>query len=259
MRLWSWLRGLRGCAPPVHRPPPRVPADRVVYAIGDVHGESALLDQLLGRILRDRAERASGLAATIVFLGDYVDRGPDSRGVMERIVSGMADDCTVHFLMGNHEQAMLHFLDDPLAAERWLAFGGVATLASYGVEALGDTTDPVRLRDELLHRLPPAHLDRLRTLELWVECGDYAFVHAGIRPGQSLTEQSLDDLLWIRAPFLDFRGVFDKVVVHGHTIVPAPQVLNNRIAVDTGAYASGVLSAVALQGDRIRLLQAARS
>ncbi|MBP2316405.1 metallophosphoesterase family protein [Azospirillum soli] len=233
----------------------------VVYAVGDVHGELALLERLLDCIAEDRAVNAAGLDAVLVFLGDYVDRGPDSRGVMDRIAAGVTSDCLVRCLLGNHEQAMLRFLDDPSNAGQWLAFGGLSTLVSYGVEDIADAGNPVhhpRLRDELMQRLPPAHLECLRRLEPWAVYGDYGFVHAGIKPGRPIAGQSLDDLLWIRKPFLDSRAQFEKVIVHGHTIVPTPQILNNRIAVDTGAYATGVLSAVALQADRVRVLQATR-
>lgn len=233
----------------------------MVYAIGDVHGERALLDRLLDRIAEDRATQADGLDAVFVFLGDYVDRGPDSRGVMDRIIECAASDGAVRCLMGNHEQAMLRFLDDPMTGGQWLSFGGLATLVSYGVEGIAEAADPAnlpRLRDDLLQRLPPVHLDFMRRLEPWAVYGDYAFVHAGIQPGRPIAAQSLDDLLWIRKPFLESRAQFEKVIVHGHTIVPAPVVLSNRIAVDTGAYATGTLSAVALQADRVRILQATR-
>lgn len=242
--------------------PPQAPPGRVLYAVGDVHGELDLLDRLLAKIAADHAEHAADLDPVTIFLGDYIDRGSDSRGVVDRLLSredsaGMERRC----LLGNHEQAMLNFLENPESGAGWLDYGGMATLAGYGMTPhIGAISrrDLVRLRDELAERLPPEHYEWLKALEPWVAYGDYAFAHAGIRPGRPLAAQTLDDLLWIRKPFLESRARHEKVIVHGHTITPTPLVLNNRIAVDTGAYATGVLTAVALQADRMRMLHATR-
>ena len=167
----------------------------------------------------------------------------------------------VRRLLGNHEQAMLDFLEAPQSSGGWLDFGGIACLDSYGVRLQPGSRDAARLtawRDELQSCLPEAHVALLRTLERWAIYGDYVFVHAGIRPGTPLAEQVLADLLWIREPLLEWSGPHEKVVVHGHSIRPAPQRLANRIGIDTGAYATGVLTAVALTGEEARFLQVRR-
>ncbi len=251
-------RSVRGPAPPSG--PPKVPPGTVVYAIGDIHGELRLLDDLLDAIRAD-AERLEPARRVVVFLGDYVDRGPDSRGVLDRLIGRPLPGFETHFLMGNHEAAMLDFLEDPVAAMGWLRFGGLETLGSYGALGAPGTVIPARCmgwRDALKKALPPAHLDFLRALNLYVVVGDYAFVHAGIRPGRPLDAQVADDLLWMRDPFLTDRRRHEKVIVHGHTVVDAPELLENRIAVDTGAYASGVLTALVLNGEERRFLQARR-
>ncbi|CAA7615420.1 putative serine/threonine protein phosphatase [Candidatus Terasakiella magnetica] len=233
--------------------PAMAPPGTVLYAIGDIHGEAEALRRLLGHIAAD-ARRYSGCDPVLIFLGDYVDRGPDSRGVIDCLSAPPLPGFACHALLGNHEQAMLGFLDDPVAGAPWLAFGGVETLASYGVRASFGSIDAARcrrLRDEALEVIPARHIAFLRTLKPMLVIGDYAFVHAGIRPGRALDKQSCGDLLTIRGPFLTSRRIHEKVIVHGHTIVPEPISLDNRIAIDTGAYASGILTAVALwQGQR---------
>ncbi|MEE3627733.1 metallophosphoesterase family protein [Nitrospirillum sp. BR 11752] len=254
---------------------PRVPDGHAVYAVGDVHGELGLLRQLLDIITQDHARlvaRHGPLTPVLVMLGDYVDRGPDSRGVIDLLRGGtdvtgrtLADRVpgfTVHCLRGNHEQSMMDFLADPLAALRWLDFGGPATLRSYGLPAVMEgpsVLQAVALSEALAAQLPPSHRRFLDSLSYQVVYGDYAFVHAGIRPGRPLAEQTPEDMLWIRAPFMLAEGPHEKVIVHGHTIVPEVDILPNRIAVDTGAYRSGRLSAVALHGTDIRVLDAHRS
>ncbi len=225
-----------------------------LYAVGDIHGESALLDRLSAMIADDMAGRPDR-RAVVVFLGDYVDRGPDSRGVLDRLTAGPLPaplaGAETRFLAGNHESALLDFIDDPVAGARWLDFGGAEALASYGVRASVGVRDRGRLRelrDHLTDRLPDAHRRFLETLEDWAVYGDYAFVHAGIKPGRALKRQRRDDLLWLREPFLSSPLRHEKVIVHGHTIVDAPEIRPNRIAVDTGAYATGVLTAVVLDG-----------
>lgn len=255
--LRQWLERL--VQPPPAAVPPRVPDGMIVYAIGDVHGERALLERLLDLIRQDTAERPE--APVAVFLGDYIDRGPDSRGVLELICGNPLPGVAVRRLLGNHERAMLDFLDAPQGNAGWLDFGGIACLDSYGVRMQPGSRDAARLtacRDDLRDRLPAAHLALLRSLEPWAAYGDYLFVHAGIRPGIPLAEQAVADLLWIREPFLNWSGPHEKVVVHGHSIRPAPQRLPNRIGIDTGAYATGVLTAVALAGEEARFLQVRR-
>lgn len=237
--------------------PPCAPDDMVLYAIGDVHGERQLLDGLLNDIVED-ARRQEGLSPVAVFLGDYVDRGPDSRGVIDLLLDDPLPGFTVRFLKGNHEEAMLGFIDDPAASMDWLRFGGAETLGSYGVRASVAVADAGRcrvLRDLLGTRMPDEHLDFLRRLEPWAAYGDYAFVHAGIRPHRKLEDQDPHDLLWIRNPFLESGARHEKVIVHGHTIVDSPEVRHNRIGIDTGAYATGRLTALVLAGQSVRFLQ----
>lgn len=233
----------------------------LVYAIGDIHGCYALMKDILGQVVGDYRARARGRRPILVFLGDYVDRGPHSARVMEALVwlHGRAE-ADIRFLKGNHEQALLSFLEEPEAGAPWLGFGGAETLASYGVvppdPAAGDPA-LVQARDELLERMPASHLRVLERLETSVTIGDCAFVHAGVRPGTALAAQTEDDLLWIRHGFVDAPGPFEKVIVHGHTwISDEPQVLPHRIGVDTGAYATGVLSAIRFDGGEVGVLQA---
>lgn len=234
---------------------------QLVYAVGDIHGCYAAMKDLLAQVAQDYGARARGRRPILVFLGDYVDRGPQSAEVLEALVwLRRRTDAELHLLKGNHEQAMLRFLDEPESAAGWLRFGGEETLVSYGVLPPTMEEGPegfVRARDELLDRLPSSHLRLLESLELMVEVGDYAFVHAGVRPGAALGDQTEDDLLWIRKGFLDHEGRYEKVIVHGHTWLDArPQVHDHRIGVDTGCYATGVLTAIRLEDDGVGVLQA---
>lgn len=254
--LWRLLPG-----PTVRGRLPAVPPDIAVYAVGDIHGELAALRNLLSEISADAARHPATTRRMLVFLGDYVDRGPDSRGVIELLTATPPAGFEVRCLRGNHDQAMLDFLDRPEAAEDWFGFGASATLDSYGVSAMAGGIGAGRLtalRDALVDCLPAAHRRFLENLESYLVVGDYAFVHAGIRPNRPLAQQDLHDLMWIREPFLSWRGRHEKVIVHGHSVVPVPQVLPNRVALDTGAYATGMLTAAALDGDRLRILQAGR-
>jgi serine/threonine protein phosphatase 1 len=247
---------------------PTAPEGWCLYAIGDVHGESRCLETLLSVIAADHRQRFgdSGEQPVLVFLGDYVDRGPDSRGVLDILCRLATADAGGHgpacrFLGGNHEAALLDFLADPVAGAEWLSYGGAETLASYGVRASTGIFDPVRcraLRDRLAERLPASHRVFLDRLEPMVTLGDYVFVHAGVRPGVPLERQRREDLQWIREPFLSSQRFHGKVVVHGHTPVDQPQFFSNRIAVDTGAYATGILTAVSLCQTESRVLKAIR-
>lgn len=235
---------------------------RVVYAVGDIHGRYDLLKQLLGQLAADRRSLSTEQPPMLVFCGDYVDRGPQSAEVLECVLRlKQRPEFEVRLLKGNHEQAMLYFLENPLEGSGWLRFGGLKTLQSYGIEIPDDPDDPdtavMELRNELRRRLPPSHLALLESLELKVVVGDYVFVHAGIRPGVPLDQQQDHDLMWIRQDFLDAPGPFEKVVVHGHTRTERPQLLGHRMAIDTGAYATGVLTALRLDDEGMAVFDTA--
>lgn len=233
---------------------------RLVYAVGDIHGRYDLLADLLARIAADYRPRALGRPPVLVFCGDYIDRGPQPAEVLEALLWLQRDGpFELHLLKGNHEQAMLDFLEDPAGGGPWLRNGGVETLVGYGVAPPAADADPAvlaRTRDDLLARLPASHLRLLQSLKLQVTFGDYAFVHAGVRPGTALAAQLEADLLWIREDFIRAPGPFEKIIVHGHSWVSdRPQVLPHRVGVDTGAYATGVLSAVRLEDGALGMLQ----
>ena len=231
-------------------PRPCVPDGRRVYAVGDIHGRLDLLERLLAAIARDDARR--GPADTVVvFLGDLVDRGPDSRGVVERLIDYGRGPTAARFLMGNHEEVFLRALEGDLRAMRLLVrIGGRETVLSYGVsEAEYRGLDFEDLAPLLREKVPAEHVRFLAGFERSIEVGDYLFVHAGIRPGIPLDQQSGSDLRWIRDDFLHCRDGFGKIVVHGHSVTAEGDVRPNRIGIDTGAYASGRLSALGLEGD----------
>lgn len=232
-------------------PPARVPDGVRVYAIGDVHGRRDLLDQLLFRIEAD--DRARSAARTeLVFLGDLIDRGPDSAGVVQRALELRDSGRAVRFLAGNHEEVFLKALGGSLEALRFFVkIGGRATILSYGVsEAEYNALDYPELLAALTERVPAAHVTFLQSFEDRIAVGDYLFVHAGIRPRVPIDEQKGADLRWIRSDFLDFRASHGPVVVHGHTICEQVEELPNRIGIDTGAYATGRLTALGLEADR---------
>lgn len=245
---------------PGRKGPARTPDDCVVWAIGDIHGRSDLSGPLTTAIREDLAA-STAARRVLVFLGDHVDRGPDSRGVLDQVVE-VATDLTleVHTLRGNHEDRMEAFLDDPSLGPGWCDYGGRECLMSYGVVPPAMRGDPegwAGAAQALRAALPDSHLRLLRSQGHSVAVGDYFFAHAGARPGVALDAQSPDDLMWVRHEFLDHPAPFEKVVVHGHT--PADAVVSDarRIGVDTGAYATNVLSAVRLEGETRVLLQAA--
>ncbi|GAO39029.1 putative hydrolase [Sphingomonas changbaiensis NBRC 104936] len=230
----------------------QVPAGTRIYAIGDIHGRLDLLDQLLFRI--DTDDQARGGAETqLIFLGDLVDRGPNSAGVVQRALEVRQSGRAARFLMGNHEEVFLKALGGSLEALRFFVkIGGRATILSYGFdEAEYDRLDYDALMPELIARVPAEHVAFLKSFEDRIAIGDYLFVHAGIRPRVPIDEQSGGDLRWIRSEFLDFRGDHGAVIVHGHTITDAVEERPNRIGIDTGAFASGRLTALGLEaGER---------
>lgn len=226
-----------------------------VYAIGDIHGRLDLLDRLDGMIENDLA--SSPVArAEIVCLGDYVDRGPQSADVLERLAGPAPAGLPRTLLKGNHEEILLRFLADPEAALGWLRLGGIETMASYGVKALEMLVeeDVGAVAAAFAGRLPQRHRAMLEALPVSHVIGDYFFCHAGIRPGIALDRQSENDLIWIRDEFLNSSADFGKVVVHGHTPVRLPEIRPNRMNIDTGAFASGCLTCLAIEGRDWRLL-----
>lgn len=236
---------------------PRVPPGQRIYAVGDVHGRTDLYDRLTTLVREDRAAAPPGTAATVVLLGDLVDRGPDSAGMLERVAAGPPPGFGLVALRGNHEDAMTRFLDDPATAADWFRFGGLATLESYGVALDPRLPGPARItaaHAALRAALPARHLALLRGMRPSLAVGDYLLVHAGVRPGVPLDGQDPVDLMWIREEFLDSAADHGKVVVHGHTIVRAPEVRRNRIGIDTGAFATGRLTALVLDGEDRRFL-----
>lgn len=230
-------------------PAARVPEGRRVYAIGDIHGRSDLLDELLDRVAADTTARGSA-DTLVIFLGDLIDRGPDSRGVVERLRQFSRGPIATRFLMGNHEEVFLKALRGDLRALRFLIrIGGRETILSYGVgEDDYRALDFHDLMTLIQRRVPREHVEFLAGFERWIEAGDYLFVHAGIRPGVALEDQESSDLRWIRDDFLRHRDDFGKVIVHGHSITQEVDIRPNRIGIDTGAYASGRLTAIGLEG-----------
>jgi len=236
------------------RAPPSAPPGLRIYAIGDVHGRLDLLDRLSAKIAADLS-RATYDRTLAIFLGDLIDRGPDSAGVVGRLESANFPTPIVA-LRGNHEELLLNFLKDATVLESWRRFGALETLHSYGVD-IGAAARGARFeetRRELAAKLPLAHLRFLERTQLTEERGGYFFVHAGVKPQVPLDAQRRDDLLWIREEFLRFEGDYGKFIVHGHTPTPEPEVRGNRINIDTGAFATSVLTALVLEGQEQRFL-----
>lgn len=243
-----------------------------VYAVGDIHGHLDKLRLAHARIAADR-RRTGDHVAPVVHVGDLVDRGPDSRGVIEYLMRGQQAGARWTVLKGNHDRMFAGYLDDPRHRDPGLrsvysyfhpAIGGNATLASYGVEA--QEGDEVEAHAEAVARVPEAHRRFLRTLPLFRRLGEVILVHAGIRPGVPLDRQSEDDLVWIRAPFLDFEGDHGALVVHGHTAIPQATHYGNRVNIDSRGGYDGPVTAVVIEGravwvlgddDRVPLLPAA--
>lgn len=231
---------------------PMVARHERVYAIGDVHGRFDLLIALLRKIAADAADHNDNRAFRLVFLGDYVDRGDDSRKVLD-LLCALSDDKSrqINFLLGNHEAALLGFLDDPMTNANWLEFGGAQTLASYGVPAPKSVlreTDLLATADALRAAMGP-HIALIEKMELMVRSGDMVFSHAGLRPDRPTDAQATNDLIWGHPGFLCNLPVPGLKVVHGHWDHSDPISLPGRICVDTGAYYSGRLTAVRLDDD----------
>jgi serine/threonine protein phosphatase 1 len=237
---------------------PAVPDGTIVWAVGDIHGRLDLLQPLVEAIVAD-IHASVATRKVVVFLGDYIDRGPDSRDVL-RLLSGLPAIQGVEwrFLKGNHEQAILGFLDDPSAGPKWCEYGGDNSLLSFGLRVpnLTHRTEGwARVAADLRHKLTARETAFLENLELSLTVGDYFFSHAGARPGVTLDRQSAEDLMWIRQPFLNSGTSFERVVVHGHTPTPRVHADHRRIGIDTKAYETGILTALRLQGCERSLLQ----
>jgi serine/threonine protein phosphatase 1 len=233
-----------------------IPAGARVYAIGDVHGRADLLADLRDQIVKDASSDECPSRKIVVYLGDYVDRGLDSKGVIDLLLQPLDGFESVH-LKGNHEDCLLKYLDDYTQGNRWFPIGGDATVVSYGVripKGLSPTEREAHLWSEFQQKFPPEHLAFLNSLGHMYRAGNYAFVHAGVLPGTSLEEQDPTDLMWIRKRFLENKSDFGAVVIHGHSTAREPEVRTNRIGIDTGAYATNVLTCLVLEGSTHRFL-----
>lgn len=237
-----------------NRHAPKVPKGVRLYAVGDIHGRADLLADLLARMDADQRERA-GMRTIEVYLGDYVDRGPHSREVLHNMVLRSITREVV-CVKGNHETYLHRFPEDPSLLAEWGQMGGFATLQSYGLSLPKNMTPPEQrtLANEFRGVFPEAHRHFLQQLVPFFVCGDFYFVHAGVRPGIALRDQSEEDLLWIREEFLQSEADFGKIIVHGHTPVMEPEFRSNRINIDTGAYATGRLTCLIIDGENLSLL-----
>lgn len=236
-------------------PVAQVPAGERVYAVGDIHGRCDLFEALVEAIEIDNGERPPARMTTVL-LGDLIDRGPDSYGVLT-VAKEWQRLRDVRILLGNHEEMLLDALDNIEVLKAFIRFGGRETLLSFGIaeQAYIDASWE-ELHEMMRAAIPQRMIDFIRTFEDQVQIGDYAFVHAGIAPGIGLEAQKRSDLRWIREPFLSHEGWHGAVVVHGHTITDDAQIRENRIGIDTGAYASGVLTALGLEGGQRWLISA---
>lgn len=235
---------------------PRISDGIRIYAIGDVHGRADLLKQLFNLIDADLARRPVP-HPMIVTLGDYIDRGPASRQVVDLVLAQAAQQELVA-LKGNHDAFLLQALEDPAKMGDWLLMHGVETLASYGLTSATVAGKKLSaLADALAAALPETHLRFFCELKLSFVSGDFFFVHAGVRPGVPLDRQAEEDLIWIRHQFLRHQGDFGKVVVHGHTPVRHVERRANRIGIDTAAYATGKLTALVIEGSDLRIIDTA--
>ena len=260
----SWIKTLGERIRSIGKPQPeerRVDgseAEPTVYCIGDIHGR---LDLLVGleSLIREDINSNRPQSALLVYLGDYVDRGPASRAVIDHLLTRKPLCQQEVFLRGNHEQVLLDGLKSAAAIELWCTFGGLETLVSYGLRPRLPLT-PESLEDmraQFEAALPPEHLTFFQRTRHSFETATHFFAHAGINPGSSLAVQKPADLVWIREPFLNSTRRFEKIVVHGHTPVPQAEIRANRINLDTGAYATGRLSCGVIRGSSCRIISSA--
>jgi serine/threonine protein phosphatase 1 len=253
-RAWSLLRGLGSKSTRAGGSAPAIPHGLRVYAIGDIHGRADLLNATFAAI--DAHITAAPEATPIhVFLGDYVDRGPFVRDAIGLLIDrGMKYPCA--FLKGNHEHFIIEFLKNPEVFLEWRHYGAFDTLISYGLTPplAPNERQRIALSQRLNESLPEMHRGFLRMLRSSFSCGDYFFVHAGVRPGISLEQQREEDLLWIRDDFLFHEDAYEKLIVHGHTPVMNPDIRPNRINIDTGAYATGRLTCLVLEKEKMSFI-----
>ena len=242
----------------IHLHDAALPKGERVYAIGDIHGCIDEFKQLLKLIKKDLKKRPVK-KHHLVFLGDYFDRGPDSAGVLNKLIKLQKKHANVICIKGNHEDKFIEFLDDPRKlAPAFFTYGGLETVASFGVKKklLDEPVENAqKIRNQLLGNLSAEQIEFLMNLEYSTSIGDYFFCHAGIRPGVKLKDQTPHDLMWIRYDFLLHAGLFKKIIVHGHTPQAEPELMPNRINVDTKCYDSGVLTCVILEEKTRRFLQ----
>lgn len=234
---------------------PKGKANERAYAIGDIHGCLLEMQSLLQKIKRDNDYR--GEAPTyLIFLGDLIDRGPHSKGVIELLMDFPYRFAEPMFIMGNHEEMMVHgLMNDPLVLPDWLKYGGYACAESYGVskqQLVG--RDPRDMQYILRAAIPRPHVEFLASFLDYVKFGDFLFTHAGIRPGVPLKQQNSRELRWIRDPFLTYNGDHGMMVVHGHTVTEFVEMKKNRIGLDTGAYLTGRLSAICVEDESVAIL-----
>jgi serine/threonine protein phosphatase 1 len=252
--IWKVMRVAVSAKVRTNKRVAKTPDNLRIYAIGDVHGRADLLAQLLACIDADMA--ANPVPSVLqVLLGDYIDRGPQSREVLDILVSRNRSHRMV-YLKGNHETFLPGFLRDPTAFGQWKHFGGLETLVSYGIVPSidADEREQREVAAALARALPDSHCRFLANLKVSFACGDYFFVHAGVRPGVPLSHQHEQDLLWIRDDFLFHEEDFGKIIIHGHTPVMEPDVRTNRINIDTGAYATGRLTCLVLEGQNMTFI-----
>ena len=246
---------LRRKAEPGARMTPAAPKGTRIYAIGDVHGRADLLEEMHAAILDDSAGYDG--EKQVVYLGDFIDRGMESRQVLDILLERPLPGFESVYLMGNHEYALLNFLDDPESISGWLSWGGRETLYSYGIKC-GLSPSPEELQNlarELAITMPAGHVELIENSRLCHHAGGYYFVHAGVRPGVPIEDQRFEDQLWIREPFISSEANHGAVVVHGHTINEEITQTPSRIGLDTGAYYTGILSCLVVEGEEQRFLQ----
>lgn len=242
-----------------------VPDDTIVYAIGDIHGYADILSEMHRLIYQDLDKHGAG-QAHIIYLGDYIDRGPQSKQVLDLLIRVEEGDDTIQrsYLLGNHEEGLLEFLRDPESqfGSMWMDWGGVSTMKSYGIDVQHTALsyqEMESLSKILKEKMGHAHFSFLSELFLYEKVGNYMFVHAGIDPEKPVEKQSKKDFTLMREPFLSWPAPLNPIVVHGHTITDQPEILPHRIGIDTGLYQGGCLTAAVFEKNTVRFLQADHS